>query len=629
MLKRVLALILFFVLGMFRIFGQNKPKEFEETENLFLNDRFDAALPQYLNLLKNDSSNQDLNLKIGICYLNSRSEKLMAIPYLEKAAKNQASSYVYKYLGDGYILASKFDLATTAYEKFKETFLSGKPKDLSPIEEINWKIGVCNAWKNLQNINTNQPFPFDYSSALSFDQSRITFTFQRADTNKTKQISDAKYFEELQAQQEMRAQNDDETVSDTTTDKYEAEIANSDSGNLVLIYRDNDGDGDLYISMLEGNQWSKSKKLNKAINRNGWETNQFISPDGNTLYFASNRAGGFGGKDIYACKKSFGGEWSKAINLGSVINTPFDEEAPVMYGRTLFFSSNKNKKKCCFDNLSSTLLNNGSWSEPAKIGYPTHRSEEDIYYATTISHFNETGESGTEHEEENGYVATFTDKNNLPLTILKGKIIVMYGKGLKQGRITVTDNETAEVLGVYSPNYKTGDYIIALPADRNNNITYESEGCLFASENIAIRKRSEYFGQKTTLRLVPLAAGDKTTLNNIFFDPDRTTLLSISNVELNNLFLLLSDHLELAVELSYFIDSKERSKYSVNLAMDRTKMIIDYLVQKGINRERMTAKSPEKLKASRPKKKSDQNDQEVMETTNNKLELKITSTKFK
>src|ERR1035437_2798296 len=84
-LKTLPAFIFIFVISTFKLLGQTDAKEFAEVEDLFLNDRFAIALPYYLDFLKNDSSNANLNFKIGVCYLNSRSQKVKAIGYLEKA----------------------------------------------------------------------------------------------------------------------------------------------------------------------------------------------------------------------------------------------------------------------------------------------------------------------------------------------------------------------------------------------------------------------------------------------------------------------------------------------------------------------------------------------------------------
>jgi outer membrane protein OmpA-like peptidoglycan-associated protein len=630
-LKTFVALSFIFTLELFKLSGQTVSQELAQADNSFSNNNFSAALPHYLNLLKNDSNDKDLNLKIGTCYLNSRSKKFKATGYLEKAA-SESSPVTYKLLGDSYNLSGKFDLAILSYEKFKKIFLANKPKDISIIDDINWKMEMCKIGKKLQELNTTQAYHVDYISALSFDQSVMTFTFQKSNGIIKKSFEDEKYFDNIYIPDKADTARSPETI-DTTTNKNEAEVATSVDGQLVLLYKDDEGDGNLYISKLTGNTWTTTEELNRSINISGWETDEFISADGTTMYFTSKRPGGFGGKDIYVCKKMASGEWGKAVNLGPVINSPFDEEAPYIYsdGQTLFFSSNKNKRNCCFDNFSSTLTNNGSWSAPVKIGYPVKKPSEDVYYAATTGHLKK--ETYTAPEKEDGYdtkdiyLATFVDQKKTPFTVLKGKMMDVNGKIPSHGKITITDNETGEVLGIYNVNYKTGDFIITLSPGRNNNIAYESDGYLFQSENIDINKTSDYYKINKVIQLSPVAEGSKTTLNNIFFDDDLATFRPVSTVELNKLFLLLSTNTDLSVEFSYSIDAKENNRYDTKLAMYRSEAIANYLIQRGIGKERVRAREPEKIKSTRQKGRSDKKEIETEEQPTNRLELKILSNK--
>src|ERR1035437_5125919 len=293
-LKTFPALLFVIVISTVKLFGQTDAKEFAEVDDLFLNDRFAVALPYYRNFLKNDSSNTNLNFKIGVCYLNSRSQKVKAIGYLEKAVGVASPIVAYKFLGDAYHLAKKFDLAIASYDKFKKVFLADKPKDISILEEVNWKIEMCRFGKKLQeldtirgNLNTNSYkdknaikninfFYTDYTSAMSLDQSTMTFTFQRPDGIKKKLPEDGKYFEDIYIPVKTNLIPAPKTVIDTTTNRNEASVATSVDGQIVLTYKDDKGDGNLYITRLTGNQWSSPEKLNKPVNKkDGNQTNSF------------------------------------------------------------------------------------------------------------------------------------------------------------------------------------------------------------------------------------------------------------------------------------------------------------------------------------------------------------------
>jgi Tol biopolymer transport system component len=140
-------------------------------------------------------------------------------------------------------------------------------------------------------------------------------------------------------------------------------------------------DNDIYSVDLMKNTFSPHK-LN--INTKYVECSPSLSPDGNTLYFVSNRPGGFGGKDIWSSERLSNGNWSDPINLGSKVNTAEDEESPFMMadGATLYFSSKGHNGMGGFDIFSATQNDDGLWSVPENIGAPVNTSGDDFYYIT-------------------------------------------------------------------------------------------------------------------------------------------------------------------------------------------------------------------------------------------------------
>lgn len=617
---KILSILFVFAISICKLSAQ-----IAEADDLFAKARYASALPRYVELLKSDSGSTNLNYKIGVCYLSSRSQKNKAYTYLEKAADPSAASITHKYLGDAYQLVSQYDLAIKSYEKFKKTFPASKPKDKRFIEEVKWKIEMCKVGKKLQELNTtnedvNSKY-IEYTSALSFDQSTMTYTFHKPDSLNRPATDDGKYFEEIYIPAKTILDNDARILLDTTTNLNEATVATSVDGQIVLIYKNDKGEANLYITRLIGNSWTYPEVLNKSLNVKGWEQSEFISADGYTLYFASDRPEGFGGKDIYVSKKLPTGEWGKATNLGPAINTATDEEAPFIYsdGLTLFFSSNKNKNTCCFDIYSSTLTNDGAWSQPIKVGYPV-KSNSDNTLGTMTAH-QETSSSGLKagvHDKKDLYLATFIDDKKTPFTVLKGKIEDVAGKTPKSVKITVTDNETGEILGVYGSN-KTGNYTLIVPPGRNNNITFESESYLFQSVNVDAAKKSGQYEIHKAVQMAPVTIGSSIALNNIFFDFDRATMRSVSNIELNRLFQMLSADPGLVVELAYLTSAKDNIKYYQQLAQDRALTVKNYLLAKGISKDRVMVKD---LKSNKGKDKP--NKKNIPEAiTSDKLEIKI------
>ena len=140
-------------------------------------------------------------------------------------------------------------------------------------------------------------------------------------------------------------------------------------------------DNDIYSVDLRGISFDP-QKLN--INTKYIETSPCLSPDGNTLYFASNRPGGLGGKDIWASERLSNGNWSEPVNLGSKINSKEDEESPFLMadGATLYFSSKGHNSYGGYDVFTTTQNDEGLWSAPENLESPVNTTSDDYYFIT-------------------------------------------------------------------------------------------------------------------------------------------------------------------------------------------------------------------------------------------------------
>lgn len=140
-------------------------------------------------------------------------------------------------------------------------------------------------------------------------------------------------------------------------------------------------DDDIYSVDLKKSTFSPHK-LN--INTKYVECSPSLSPDGNTLYFISNRPGGFGGKDVWSSERLSSGNWSEPVDLGSKINTAEDEESPFLMadGATLYFSSKGHNSMGGYDVFTTTLNDEGFWSIPENLGAPVNSTSDDYYFIT-------------------------------------------------------------------------------------------------------------------------------------------------------------------------------------------------------------------------------------------------------
>jgi outer membrane protein OmpA-like peptidoglycan-associated protein len=631
---------IFFLLSFFYMpaaFGQpHYHYQVSDADKLFNQNRYWGAVNIYQNLLKTDPGNADLNYKTGFCYLNSRSQKFKAIEYLEKAVElsswksepghlkeNDAPLIACKHLGDAYYQAHKFSPAILAYEKFKALLLFYKKQEAATFQGLDSKIELCRFAKEIKESFSSSLGPVprsvdlsacNYSTVLSADKSTMIYTFKVPVNQIKKSEEEDKLFEEstmpvrkdlyfLKRPDIQMGRVPDGVNIDTIS--YATTIGASVDGQIVLTYRNEKGDACIYVSRLKKDHWTDPEPLSESVNLKGWENNEYVSADGNHLYFTSSRPGGFGGMDIYRCKKLGTGEWSKAVNLGSVINSQYDEVAPYIQpdDATLYFSSNR-VTASSYDIFTSSLSDSSQWTVPANVGYPVNRTENDIFqvtaepkkifspphHATAVPSARNDSAGGKTTPEKDNFLLTCFDSRKIPLTLLKGDVSDATGKVPDQIRITITDNISEETEGIYYPDHETGHYSLLLPLGRNNNVTYEAPGFLFRSENLQLNYQKDYFAPHQSIVLSPLTAAARTELNNIFFEDNSAALRPSSHPELNRIVSLLQKNPAMRVEISHTIYASKDKKANRKLSQSRAAGIAGYLIEKGVQSESILLK---------------------------------------
>ncbi|MDF2451854.1 MAG: ompA [Bacteroidota bacterium] len=625
-MKTLNIIIILFIVNISGLFSKtgnakkNTPelyKQFAQAENYLRHDNFMEALDIYRKLYEQDNSNYNLCYKLGECYLRLK-KKERAVYFLQKASvfvtniyddgsleERHAPLLTYMLLGEAYHQIGKFDEAINTYKKFKQMLKSARIKETEVIRETNRQIDMCYTAKKLvlrpvnaiiKNMGSTVNSQYaDYAPVFTGDQCTMLFTTGRP-TNVGGQTYDGgKYFEDVYIsykKDSVWSPAENIGVPINTVDNDGAVCISAD-GQEILIFKDDKGDGNIYSTTLQGTLWSVPKKLNSHINSKSWEPSAFIAANGRTLFFTSDRPGGYGGTDIYKSEKNSLGEWGKAVNLGPEINTIYDEDAPFLHpdGVSFYFTSNGHETMGGFDIFESSLLESGKWSEPVNIGYPINSPDDEAFYVLSpdkkTAYYTSVREEG--FGEKDNYVITYTDVKNNSLELQKGLILDQNQLVAKNVKITVTDNHSHELEGIYYPNESTGKYLFILEPGKSHNITYEAAGFLFYSENRYVSRADDYNEIVKSIKLPPIAIGSNVVLNNIFFDFDKSTLRPNSKAELIRLYEFLFNHPDLSVEITGFVDAENADEYNINLSKERATAVVDYLVEKGIKKERLMA----------------------------------------
>lgn len=453
------------------------------------------------------------------------------------------------------------------------------------------KIEIVNLGKSI-----NSTFE-DYAPIISADAGIMLFTSNRVQTTtkerKSKKALEKIYFSTLKDNQSSNAEPFSTPVNQES--RNNSAIALSNDGQYLLIYRDDEnGNGDIWESRLKGDVWSEPVKIAAPINSEKHESSASISPDGNTIYFVSDREKGIGKRDIWYSRKNHDGTWGTAVNLGKIVNTPEDEEGIFIHpdGKTLYFSSKGHDAGGQYD-IFKTVFENEEWSKPINLGKPINTPNNDLFFVMAADGKKAYYSSSDQKDNLGGkdiYEIHFLheqDTKSPSLTLLKGTVSDSISEELLGAKIIIADNLKNSVVSEISSNSVSGNYLCSLPSGKNYNITVHLEGYLFYSTNIEITESSEYQEVVKNIRLKKIEVGNKAILKNIFFEYNQATLRNESYVELNNLYDLLIKNPNLILEISGHTDNIGNEAYNLNLSKERAHSVVEFLVSKGIDPSRL------------------------------------------
>jgi outer membrane protein OmpA-like peptidoglycan-associated protein len=595
---------------------------------------YSDALVYFLRANTFNPNNAELNYKIGMCYLHSVHHP-KSIEFFEKAVRlNVPNLDVYYYLGLAYQFNVDFEKATENYNYYRRSLTP--PELINNRDRIDKRIAECrNGLELVKNPvrvfidnmgNTINSEYDDYSPILSYQGDKLYFTSRRPLSDKSKtDKNDHKYFENIFVSQKLSNRWMPSTYLEgkINSKSHDATAGISHDGRTLFVYKGDKG-GQIFESVFEKNRWSKPKKLPKNINSQFHQTSVALTKDGKIMYFVSDRTGTLGGKDIWMTTKDEKGKWAYPVNMGATINTEYDEESIFLTpnGQTLYFSSRGHNSMGGFDIFRSTY-EHGRWTEPVNMGYPINSPNDDLFFTLDpqgeigfFSSVRPDGFGGADiymvtflgpekpviHNTENQFIASIARpvKERLigdaveivttPMTVIKGKITDEKSDDPLLATLELYDNDTEALLASFTSNQQTGAYLISLPGGKNYMIAVKAEDYLFHSENINVAESNVSREIINNIKLKKVEVGQSIVLNNIFFDTGAATLRSESYAELGVLYALLINNPSLKIEISGHTDNVGSAASNLRLSEERARAVVAYLVERGIDRDRLTYK---------------------------------------
>ena len=456
-------------------------------------------------------------------------------------------------------------------------------------------------------VNTADP---EYFPTLTVDQTELLFT---------RRVSDAR--SQYGAQEDFFVSKGDDNYwklgepmpkNINTTFNEGAPTFAPDGRTLIFVGCANEkrqygagrrgyGSCDFFITQKVGNKWLDPINLPGQVNTANWETQPSLSSDGKTLYFIRGQIRNTGGRnkrngDIFMPKLQDDGSWGLAEKLPPNINTPYSESSVLIHpdGRTLYFASNGHIGMGGYDLYMTQLQGDGSWSNPKNIGYPINTADDE----NSLLVFADGKLAVFASNRPGGFGDLDLYSFELPKNVRPTKTIYMEGLVFNsvtndklEAEFHLIDLETKKEVVRSKSDYTTGEFTVTLPINKEYALLVYKKGYnpFSVNFNLTVPENSDK-PYHMDAPLIPINdLGKEISLKNVFFDLDSYNLRTKSYVELDNLVAHLKDNPQMVIQLQGHTDAQGDDAHNLELSKNRAKSVMDYLITKGIEKERLSS----------------------------------------
>lgn len=530
--------------------------------------------------------------------------------FVEKYKPNELAFVAVQRLATQYIHNRQWKDAVAVFEKHKPMFPNMENRFAKIIELLEApEEGLV--VRNLgSSINTSagewDPTPTPNGRKLYFTGHSRSDGYGKHDVFVSEMLN-GRWQPAQNAGKDVNTEAGDETIDNITADGTRLLLSGSgpaELGSFGMFYIDKTTTG-----------WGPAQLFPSPINSRYHDEGPFMTSDGKSLLFSSDRPGGigdfhekqksfhgsgWGNTDIYVCLKTDSG-WGDPINLGPVINTPYAETSHFIHpdSKTLYFSSDAHYGLGCLDVFKSTRLSDTSWtewSEPVNLGKEINSEDDDWGYVVDIS-----GDSAffAAKNREGGSGGWDIYSITLPRQIRPDTVVTIKGKVTDEtGKFLAADIKwenlsTGKNVGQLKTDPQDGSYFIALPLGKIYGYFAEAQGYYPVSENINLKNKTESTSITKDIVLISIQEMKKTDktilINNLFFDFDKYHLKPESYPELKRLANILKQNPDLHVEILGYTDNVGTPAYNKQLSEKRAKAVVDYIVSIGCDASKLSA----------------------------------------
>ncbi len=587
----------FVVFSIIAVFAACKPQQGATTaaDKAFNSAKYFTAVELYKKAsgkVKGREEKQQLNFKVAESYRFMNNSKQAEIWYDKAIQGGLDTPEANLYLANAYLTNEKNDLAL---EQFQE-YVRKKPGDEAGKRGLE---SVRNAIEWEKKPTSFEVFPettlntkeADFSPTL-YDKGLIFTSTREPVKGKNLYEWTGKGFLNLYNIQKGTSNRWGKAalLSKDVSTKFNEGVSSYDANTSTLYYTQCNGNKGkeleckIYSTTFDGAAWS-APELVKIDGTDSTATfgHPSITADGNTLYFSSTIPGGYGGKDIYKATKS-GSAFSNVENLGSSINSAGDDVFPFIHkSGTLYFSSNGREGAGGLDIYFSDV-EEGEFEDANNLKFPMNSTADD--FGLILDENKEEGYFSSNRVGGKGDDDIYSATAIPFIYNVEGKAFhAATNKVLPDTKVTLRGSDGTEISTITDAK---GYYKMKL----NKRTSYELNA-----------QKSKFFGDVGSLTTDGLKESKDFTvdfklapipviivLKGIFYDLNKADLRAESMVTLDTLVKTLNDNPNITIELSSHTDSRADSAYNLELSQRRAQSVVDYVISKSIEKERLTAK---------------------------------------
>ena len=647
-MKRISALLL--ALLMITATGFGQASNVKKGTKKLKRGEYELAIRYFEKALDAPETKAEASFKLGECYrLSNRIAE--AEPFYRVAVnRNYDDEAAHLYYAFALKAKGDYKSAREQLEKYlrfgqDETMVKRATEELNNLDYIDQLLSKKNYFriKNLDILNTSEA---EYSPV--YNDGELYFTSARYGGKLYKATGTA--FTDI-----FRVKTKGAVVDTTSLQKLndlinlpginEGSVTFSRDGRTMIFARGNSGkrkgtqDVNLYITRFRNRKWSEPRML--TISEPGfWDSSPAFSRDGRTLYFASNRPGGLGGTDLYQARIGTGGRFGSVSNLGPDINTSGNEMFPyVSDDGHLYFSSDGHAGFGGLD-IQMAIRESGKISVK-NMGTPVNSIADDFgffMYKPDRGFFSSNREGGKGDDDIYTFLnqdpdlkivnyfltgTTVTHEKNGETTILSNVKVELVDYAQNVIDEALTDSDGRFTFRVYEHEH------YQLIADKQDSedylktrLNFSTVGRSVAQEDLVEMVTNVTFD--TTVYLEKIEIDKIFVLENIYYDFDRWEIRDDAAIELDKLVDVLSDNIEISIELSSHTDSVGADGYNMRLSQRRAESAVQYIVSAGIDPTRITAKGYGESRPIARNTNPDGTDNPEGRQRNRRTEFKIT-----